>query len=119
MGSLSHRNIIDYYGCEELEESLHIFLEYMPQGSISSLLKNRGPLPTFLIRNYTIQILDALTYLHAHKCLHKDIKGGNILISANNVPKLADFGNSQQLEQTVTLSVKRKHINEKDIIFKN
>lgn len=38
------------------------------------------------------QILEGLAYMHKNRLLHRDIKGGNILISDEGIVKLADFG---------------------------
>lgn len=50
---------------------LNIFLEYVPGGSIHSLLKKFGGLPEDIIRTYTRQILLGLEYLHAHNIVHR------------------------------------------------
>lgn len=51
---------------EKREEFLTIFMEYVPGGSIASLLKRFGKLNERLVRIYTRQILMGLAYLHAH-----------------------------------------------------
>eukprot|EP00941_MAST-03F_sp_MAST-3F-sp1_P003140 g3140.t1 len=79
--------------------ALRIFMEYVPGGSIYSLLKlrkNKG-FPESVLRNYTKQILKGLRYLHTHGIAHRDIKGANILISNQGLVKLADFGASKSL----------------------
>jgi serine/threonine protein kinase len=57
------------------------------------------------LRNYAVQILEGLAYLHDHSVVHADIKPGNILLfrptdeqkqqGAKPVCKIADFGISQ------------------------
>uniref|UniRef100_A0ACB8EXI2 Uncharacterized protein n=1 Tax=Sphaerodactylus townsendi TaxID=933632 RepID=A0ACB8EXI2_9SAUR len=42
-----------------------------------------------------------LAHLHAHKVIHRDIKGQNVLLTENAEVKLVDFGVSAQLDRTV------------------
>lgn len=51
------------------------------------------PIGIFNIQSIMLQLLRAVEYMHDRKCLHRDLKPGNILmdISTNKV-KIADFG---------------------------
>lgn len=61
---LHRRNAPPAQGTEKTEESLNIFLEYVPGGSIASLLAKFGSFKESVIRVYTKQILLGLEYLH-------------------------------------------------------
>lgn len=72
-----------------------MLLEYMAGGSLSSLLKDFGPLPLELIRKYTAQIVEGLVFLHKSKIVHRDLKAGNVLLDARGDGKISDFGSSK------------------------
>ncbi len=89
---------------------LYIFQELVPGGSIAQLLKKFGPFESSIVKQYTQQILFGLEFLHGQGIIHRDIKGGNVLVDINTgVAKLADFGASTTLqlgETQETLSIK-------------
>jgi serine/threonine protein kinase len=112
---LDHPNIVKYLGTEFKDGALRIFLELATDGTIKDalnefgflehshlshmLLRNQsfnvGAFPEPLIRRYTVDIIDGLSFLHAKMFIHRDIKPTNLLVS-NGVVKLADFGCSSQ-----------------------
>lgn len=94
---LHHENIVTYYGSSQENGNLNIFLEYVPGGSVSSMLNSYGPFEESLITNFTRQILIGLTYLHNKNIIHRDIKGANILIDIRGCVKITDFGISKKL----------------------
>ncbi|EGA61135.1 Ste11p [Saccharomyces cerevisiae FostersO] len=94
---LHHENIVTYYGASQEGGNLNIFLEYVPGGSVSSMLNNYGPFEESLITNFTRQILIGVAYLHKKNIIHRDIKGANILIDIKGCVKITDFGISKKL----------------------
>ncbi|CUS23549.1 LAQU0S10e02960g1_1 [Lachancea quebecensis] len=94
---LHHENIVTYYGSSQEGGNLNIFLEYVPGGSVSSMLNSYGPFEEPLIKNFTRQILIGLSYLHKKDIIHRDIKGANILIDIKGCVKITDFGISKKL----------------------
>eukprot|EP00850_Spirogloea_muscicola_P014050 SM000098S25130 [mRNA] locus=s98:364693:369983:- [translate_table: standard] len=93
-----------YLGTDREEEALNIFLEFVPGGSIASLLSKFGSFTEKVIRMYTRQLLLGLDYLHTHQIMHRDIKGANILVDNRGCIKLADFGASKKLADLATMS---------------
>ncbi|RKP32397.1 Pkinase-domain-containing protein, partial [Metschnikowia bicuspidata] len=96
---LNHENIVQYFGLSSENGFINIFLEYVPGGSVSSLLKLFGSFEEPLIRTFIRQVLVGLSYLHGKDIIHRDIKGANILVDIKGVVKISDFGVSKKLGQ--------------------
>jgi len=101
MGKLDHPNIVRYLGTSTDKQNFNILMEFVPGGSIASMLKNFGVFDEIVVSRYSQQILDGLHYLHSYRIVHRDIKGANILIDSSGVIKLADFGASKQVADLV------------------
>jgi len=80
---------------------LWIVMEYLEGGSLSDLLVDSGPLDEPTIAYVMRELLTALAYLHGERKIHRDVKAGNILVSAGGGVKLADFGVTGQLTESV------------------
>ncbi|KAF1993355.1 Pkinase-domain-containing protein [Amniculicola lignicola CBS 123094] len=101
---LKHKNIVQYLGSNSDESHLNIFLEYVPGGSVATMLVNYGPLGESLIQNFVRQILTGLQYLHSCDIIHRDIKGANILVDNKGSVKISDFGISKRVEASTLLN---------------
>ncbi|NXB12550.1 M3K19 kinase, partial [Cnemophilus loriae] len=95
--TLKHVNIVTYLGTCLEDNILSIFMEFVPGGSISSILNRFGPLPEVVLCKYTKQILQGVAYLHDNCVVHRDIKGNNVMLMPNGVIKLIDFGCARRL----------------------
>merc|ERR1712137_1117989 len=72
--------------------------EYVAGGSMASMLREFGALPTNLLRDATSGLVEGLNYLHSQNppVIHRDIKGANILVDLDFCVKLSDFGCSKR-----------------------
>ena len=106
LARISHPNLVHHNATYVTGTSLWISMEYLSGGSIASLLLPPKPLPPNLLSPSSCAsllrpLLSALAYLHSSSLLHRDIKGGNILVDGRGTVKLADFGHAVQLTHSV------------------
>uniref|UniRef100_A0A8C3BEG6 Mitogen-activated protein kinase kinase kinase 19 n=1 Tax=Cairina moschata TaxID=8855 RepID=A0A8C3BEG6_CAIMO len=95
--TLKHVNIVTYLGTCLEDNVLSIFMEFVPGGSISSIIHRFGPLTEIVFCKYTKQILEGVAYLHNNGVVHRDIKGNNVMLMPSGVVKLIDFGCARRL----------------------
>ena len=101
MKELSHPNIVRYLGFDDSQLKndcvAYIFCELVSGGSVDSMLSEFGPLKEKVLKRYTAELLEGLSYLHSQDppVVHRDIKPANVLVTNEGVAKLADFGASK------------------------
>ncbi|KAJ1946163.1 mitogen-activated protein kinase kinase kinase [Linderina macrospora] len=95
---LDHENIVQLLGFEITGGLMSMFLEYVPGGTVHSLVQQHGPLPEPVVHSFLKQIVAGLQYLHDRGILHRDIKGPNILVDETGTCKISDFGISRRID---------------------
>ncbi|XP_029049394.1 mitogen-activated protein kinase kinase kinase 4 [Osmia bicornis bicornis] len=102
---IQHKHLVRYYGLEIHREEMLIFMEFCAEGTLESLVAGSGNgLPESLVRKYTHQLLLAVTVLHCHGIVHRDIKSANIFLTdEGNCLKLGDFGSAVQIKAHTTM----------------
>lgn len=92
LAQLRHRHIIEVfdYGVPAGERP-YLVLEIAPGGSLMERCPEDG-LPPERAVEYARGLLDALAFAHGRGILHRDLKLENVLVAADEVPKLSDFG---------------------------
>jgi len=95
MEGLDHPNIVGFLGSHRGPKHLFILMEYVAGKSVDDIVKEFGPQKESVLRNFVTQILKGLVYCHSKKVIHRDIKGKNILLSADCIVKIADFGSAK------------------------
>uniref|UniRef100_A0A3B3W0I6 Mitogen-activated protein kinase kinase kinase 19 n=1 Tax=Poecilia latipinna TaxID=48699 RepID=A0A3B3W0I6_9TELE len=89
--TLRHSNIVGFLGTSLYQHVVSIFMEYIPGGSIASILHR---LKLFL----ECQInKDWVAFLHQNRVIHRDLKGNNVMLMPTGVIKLIDFGCARRL----------------------
>lgn len=89
-----HPNVIRYLGTSRTPTKQIVFFEYASGGSLARMVSEYGPLESQGVRRFTRHIVCGLAHLHHHRVMHRDVKGGNVLVD-RGVAKLGDFGCSK------------------------
>ena len=91
LGKLRHNNIVTVHDSGHDEQGPYIVMEYVDGGTLADRLKT-GAMPVDESIRIISQVCEGLGQAHAAGIIHRDIKPGNILLTSDGVPKLADFG---------------------------
>uniref|UniRef100_A0A7N0UDN1 non-specific serine/threonine protein kinase n=1 Tax=Kalanchoe fedtschenkoi TaxID=63787 RepID=A0A7N0UDN1_KALFE len=88
-----HKNVVRFIGAYTKAPNFCIVTEYMSGGSLYDFLhKNHHDLRLHQLLRFAIDICKGMTYLHQNNIIHRDLKTANLLLDANKVVKVADFG---------------------------
>ncbi|XP_074922738.1 fibroblast growth factor receptor 3 isoform X4 [Chelonoidis abingdonii] len=103
-----HKNIINLLGACTQDGPLYVLVEYASKGNLREYLRARRPpgmdysfdtckLPeeqlTFKdLVSCSYQVARGMEYLASRKCIHRDLAARNVLVTEDNVMKIADFG---------------------------
>ncbi len=90
-GRLTHPNIAAVYDVLDVDAYPYIVMEYVEGESLSTVLA-RGPLSVERALALGLQVADALATAHARGVIHRDLKPGNIAVTAEGIAKVLDFG---------------------------
>ncbi len=94
---LDHPNICTIYDFHSDDGVFYIAMQYVEGKNVRQLVAGR-PLELKSALSIAIQVTDALAYAHSKNIIHRDIKAGNIMVSASGQAKILDFGLAKLLE---------------------
>ena len=95
-------NIVKCLGYDLHNNKLKIALEFMDFGPLSRITKYKKNLHENFLGYIACNVIKALAYLQDKKILHRDIKPSNILLNYQGEVKIADFGESGELRETIS-----------------
>jgi len=94
---LRHPHIVAVHGFDEHDGQPYLVMEFIAGETLKGRL-NRQRLTLQETARLMLDIGDALTYAHEQGVLHRDIKPSNILVDAQGIPYLTDFGLARMVE---------------------
>jgi serine/threonine-protein kinase len=94
----SHPHAVSVFDAGEADGLLYLVMELVDGPSLAAVLAERGPLAVDEAVRITDEILQALGAAHRAGIVHRDVKPGNVLLTADGDVKLADFGIAKRLD---------------------
>jgi serine/threonine protein kinase len=88
---LAHPNIVTIHDVMITEETGFIVMQFVAGTTLQRLMDRRA-ISTERCLDIVAQVARGLGYAHQHNVIHRDIKPGNILVSASNEARITDFG---------------------------
>ena len=95
--TLQHPNVVAIHEVGEHEGQHYISMDYVEGKSLAEVIR-RTPLPAARAARYVKIIAEAIHYAHQRGILHRDLKPHNVLIDAEDEPRITDFGLARQIE---------------------
>lgn len=90
--NLNHPSIVAVYDWGEHDNTYFIVMEYVEGRSLAEIIRAEGTLHPDRAAEIAIDTAAALGFAHRNGVVHRDVKGGNILVSPTGQVKVTDFG---------------------------
>jgi eukaryotic-like serine/threonine-protein kinase len=102
--NLSHPNIVPVFDWGEDNGSYFIVMEFVDGRALSAVLRESGPLSSQQTATIGANVAAALAFAHRHGVVHRDVKPGNVLITADGIVKVTDFGIARAMNTEESLT---------------
>ena len=90
--SLRHHNVVTIFDIGEDDGQPFIAMEFLDGESMAELIRRRAPFSVERRLQLMIELCAGLGYAHRNGIVHRDIKPGNLMITAEGALKVLDFG---------------------------
>jgi len=98
LASVSHPNIVAITTAEKQENVFFIVMEYVQGETLEHIIETHGALDVNRALDFTCQICNGVDHAHTQGVIHRDLRPANVLVTENDMVKVADFGTSRFLE---------------------
>ena len=99
-GQFNHPNIVSVHDVGVQADFCYIAMEYIEGHTLETYCNQNNPLHLQKIIEIILSVCSALDYSHKRGVVHRDIKPANIMLDAEGITKITDFGVAQMIEDS-------------------
>lgn len=97
-GRLNHRHIVAVHEVGEHDGRHYFTMDFVDGRSLSDVIRD-APLASQRAARIVRQVAEAVEFAHQQGTLHRDLKPANVLMTADDVPHVTDFGLAKMLDR--------------------
>ena len=98
VAQLSHPHIVTVIDRGEEDGKQYIVFELIDGDNLKELIERGGPLPVRRVLELGLEVGRALAFAHTQGLVHRDVKPQNVLLNADGLAKVTDFGIVRSLD---------------------
>ncbi len=102
VSKMQHPNIVTLHDAGEDKGTPYLVFEYVEGRTLATLVQEKGRLPPAQAADIALQVLRGVGYAHAKDVIHRDLKPANIILTAQGVPQVMDFGIARHAADAAT-----------------
>ena len=89
---LQHPNVVGVYDRGDHDGTYYIAMEHLRGRTLKEIVNEEAPLDQMRVIDIGVQVLNAAGFAHKRGVIHRDFKPHNVIVDAEGVPKVTDFG---------------------------
>jgi len=102
--SLSHRGIVTVYDTGQDGDAHYIVMEFVEGRTLAQVLSEHGAMPPERATAIVEDVCEALGVAHDRGLIHRDVKPGNVMLTATGQAKVMDFGIARAIEGATVIT---------------
>ena len=101
--NIDHPNIVKLHETVRSKNYIYLVLDYCENGDLHQYIKKNKNLDEKIVKDFFTQASKGLYFLWSNNLIHRDLKPHNLLLTIDNVIKIADFGFARYIEEAKLL----------------
>lgn len=98
VAALHHPHIVDIHSIVSQGGETYMVFEFVEGKTVAVLLQEKGRFSLKQAKHILHPIALALDYAHGRQVIHRDLKPANVMVTADGLVKVMDFGIARQLK---------------------